>query len=256
VSESERSVYLVLGAAGSGRREIVADLINAGLDETDHPGVLTLASEPGTPPGSVAAATWEWEGEGALNAAWPEGVDTLFFIGDGRGNPVDLVEAIKPWLASQGASLVRVISVVHCTLLEQNAALVAWYDACIHFSDIVLLNRRENVANKWIFDYRARFAKNYLPCLVEMVKKDRVSNPALVLDPQVRRLSHWFDDGDDDGGWQSFVDSAEDVIIEDETEPEDTADDLEPEDEYLARNLGGTRRKVIPDIAKHLPVES
>lgn len=243
MSESARNVYLVLGAADSGRREVVADLISAGLDESDRPGVLTEQD-------------WGWSGEGQLDAVWPEDVHTLFFLGDGRGNPVDLIEAIKPWLTAQGATLVRVITVVHCALLEQNPALGVWYDACIHFTDIVLLNRREGVSNKWVSDYRTSFGKSYLPCLVEMVKKDRVANPALVLDPQVRRLSHWFDDAADDGGWQAFIDSAEDVIIEDETEPEDTEDDLELEDEYLARNLGGTRRKVIPDIAQHLPAEN
>ena len=33
------------------------------------------------------------------------------------------------------------------------AALLAWYDACVHFSDVVLLQRREGVANKWVSDF-------------------------------------------------------------------------------------------------------
>ena len=33
-------MYLVLGAAGSGRREVLADLIEGGLAEGDRPAVL------------------------------------------------------------------------------------------------------------------------------------------------------------------------------------------------------------------------
>jgi len=255
VSEPAPRVYLVLGVAGAGRREVVADLISSGFAAEDTVGVLTSVAETKPLPVEAPGGQWRWTEEGGVDAAWPDGVGTLFFLADGRSNPVDLIEAVKPWLTSQGAQLVRVISVVHCALCHQHSAVVAWYDACIHFSDIVLLHRREGVPNKWMSDYQTRFAKNYLPCLVEMVKKGRVPNPALVLDEQVRRLSHWFDAPEDDGGWQAYVDSAEDVIIEDEVEPEPLSDEGADEDEYLARNLGGTRRKKIPDIADYVPAD-
>lgn len=243
----------MLGAEGSGRREVVADLIGSGFDQGERVGVITAQAESAPFPMEVLVTQWSWADEGVIAASLPEGADTVFVISDGRANPVDLIEAFKPWVASQGAQLVRVVTVVHCALCAEHSAVVAWYDACIHFSDIVLLHRREGVPNKWMSDYQARFAKSYLPCHVEMVKKGRVTNPALVLDEQVRRMSHWFDDPEDDGGWQAFVDSAEDVIIEDEVEAEAEAEDGEPEDEYLERNLGGTRRKKIPNIIDYLP---
>jgi len=252
VSDPSLRVYLILGAEGAGRREVVADLMASGFGADEVVGVVTSAAESSPWPSEGDQWQWRWADEGGLEVDRPEGAKTVFLLGDGRSNPVDLIEAIKPWLASQEAKLVRVVTVVHCALCAAHEAAVAWHDACIHFSDIVLLHRREGVPNKWMSDYQARFAKNYLPCHVEMVKKGRVANPALVLDEQVRRLSHWFDDPEDDGGWQAFVDSAEDVIIEDDAEPE-SPEDAEEEDEYLARNLGGTRRKRIPDIAELLP---
>lgn len=225
-----------------------------GFDADETVGVMTAAAESTPLPGEGPTTEWAWTADGGIDAHLPEGAGSVFFIADGRGDPVDQVEALKPWLAAQGAELVRVVCVVHAALAAAESAVVAWYDACIHFSDIVLLNRRDGVPNKWMSDYQTRFAKNYLPCHVEMIKKGRVANPALVLDEQVRRMSHWFDAADDDGGWQAFVDSAEDVIIEDEVEPAaEGEDEGEEVDEYLARNLGGTRLKKIPNIADYLP---
>ncbi len=254
MSEIARRVYLILGAAGSGRREVVRDLIASGFEDDEQVGVITASTETNDWPAGTATTTWSWNADStSLEGTWPNTASTGFFITDGRGNPVDQVEAVKPWLAAQAAALVRVACVVNCALCAEHTAVVAWHDACIHFSDIVLLNRREGVPNKWMSDYQARFAKNYLPCLVEFVKKGRVANPALVLDEQVRRLSHWFDEAEGDGGWQAFLDQAGDVVIEDETDPTDDAEDEAEVDEYLERNLGGTRRKKIPSIADYLP---
>ncbi|GAB5559445.1 MAG: hypothetical protein SynsKO_10920 [Synoicihabitans sp.] len=252
MSDSERIVYLILGAPGSGRREVVADLIEGGLDETDSAAVFLSAREEASALGDAAMAIWEWTEDLTMVGDWPKGADVGFFVADGRIDPVDQVEAFKSWAASHGASVVRVICVAHCALLHEHEELMAWYDACIHFSDIVLLNRRDGVPNKWVSDYQTRFAKRFLPCLVEMVRKGRIKNPALVLDQQARRMSHWFDEDDSDG-WRAFVAEAEDVIIEDEAEGEEDLDETEPVDEYLERNLGGGRRKRIPDIREFLP---
>jgi hypothetical protein len=51
-------------------------------------------------------------------------------------------------------------------------------------------DRREGVANKWLSDFRAHFDGQFYPCLFELVKGGRVKNPALVLDPLARRMSH------------------------------------------------------------------
>ncbi|WP_221029576.1 hypothetical protein [Actomonas aquatica] len=256
-------VYLVLGAPGSGRREIVADLIESGVSADDVPVVFTAAAEAERgiettmPRGEVATWLWEEHEDFAptMAAVWPEAATVGFFIVDGLRNPVDQIEAFKPWLAGQGLELARVVCVFHCALVAEHERLRAWYDACVHFSDIVLLNRREGVENKWISELRTRFSKSYLPCLVEMVKKGRVANPALVLDLQVRRYSHWFDA--DENPWSGLVDDDTEIIIEDEEDPKgrgsaDEELDFDEEDTYLARHPSGLRKKDIPDIAKIL----
>jgi len=246
MSDEKPLVYLVLGAIGSGRREVVADLIASGLDAADTPVVLTAESEGGTD-----ETTWRWNDDGEIESAWPATARVGFFIADGRGNPVDQVEAFKTWIAGVGVELARVICVVHCRLLHANPPLLHWYNACIHFTDIVLLNQRDGVENKWMSDYQLSFGKRHLPCLVDLVKKGRVKNPALVLDLQARRWSHWFDEEDEDD-WKSYVSDPDTIMIDEDDVGATEQDEEQEEDEYLTRHLGGGRKKIIPDIRDYL----
>jgi hypothetical protein len=249
-SSQKPLVYLILGAAGSGRREMIVDLIEGGLADGAQPAVLLAADEAASEldhklPG---LARWTWTGE-TIDGALPPGATHLFFVTQGRVNPVEQIDVFKPWLAAQGGELARVISVVNCQLAEKNPSLLAWFEACIHFSDIVLLNRREGVANKWFSDFLAHFRDRFYPSLFEQVKAGRVKNPALVLDPQARRLSHWFDEEPD---WV-FTNADGEEIDEDEVTEDDEEIEATPaEDLYLARDAAGRRAKRIPDIAKFL----
>jgi hypothetical protein len=243
-------VYLILGASGSGRREVIADLIDGGLSEKDKPAVLVASDEPVGPldeklPG---LARWTWDGE-TIDAALPPGATHVFFVVQGRSNPVEQIEAFKSWLEAQGGELARVLCVVNCQLAEKNPPLLAWFEACVHFSDVVLLNRREGVANKWFSDFLAYFEDQFYPCLFEQMKAGRVKNPALVLDPLTRRLSHWFDDEQD---WVFTNSDGEEVDEEDETDDDDEIEATPEEDIYFARDAAGRRAKRIPDIAKFL----
>jgi G3E family GTPase len=93
---------------------------------------------------------WTLAADIQVEAEMPADATHVFVVFDGRMNPVDQIEGFKAWLADRAAEVARVLCVVNCQLLEQNPKLFAWYEACIHFSDVVLLNRREGVPNKWI----------------------------------------------------------------------------------------------------------
>lgn len=243
-------VYLVLGAAGSGRREVLADLIEGGLDEGAQAAVLVSDAETADPAEArlPGLARWQWQ-DGIIGAPWPAGATQVFFVTDGRTSPVDQLEALKAWIEAQGAELARVITIVHCQLVEKNPALRAWFDACVHFSDVVLLNRREGVENKWLSDFQGHYKSQFLPCLFELVKNGRVKNPALVLVPEARRMSHWFDAEQD---W-IFTDAEGDEIEEDEeSEGDEEVTVTAEEDPYFVRNSGGRRVKELPDIRKYL----
>ena len=244
-------VYFILGAAGSGRREIVADLIEGGLTEGDRAAVLLSDAEA---PDAFDAklpglARWTWTGE-SIDGAMPAEATHVFFVTDGRRNPVDQLEAAQAWLAAQGGELARILCVVNCQLAEKHPALLPWFEACVHFSDVVLLTRREGVGNKWLSDFRAHFDDQFCPCLFELVKKGRVQNPPLVLDPLARRMSHAFDAEQD---W-IFTDAEGEELEEDEeSEGDEEVEVTAAVEPYFVRDAAQRREKKIPDIAKFLP---
>ena len=245
-------IYLVLGAAGSGRREVLADLLEGGLDEGERAAVMLSDAE--TPDefekklGTVVR--WHWTDEGAIEGELPRDGARIFFVTDGRRNPVEQAEVFQAWVELSGGEVARVICVINCALAEKNPPLLAWFDACVHFSDVVLLNRREGIANKWMSDFQARYMDQFLPCLFEFVKNGRVKNPALVLDPVARRMTHAFDAEQE---W-IFKNLEGDVIEEDEVTDDDEEEiEATPEvDPYFVRDAANRRVKKIPDIAKFL----
>ena len=248
-------VYLILGAPGSGRREVLADLIADGLEPGEPAAVLLPAAEPETAADAAlpGVTRWTWLDEGAIAASLPAGARRVFFVVEGRRNPVDQVEAFRAWLEAQGGEIGRVICVVHSQLAARHPALLAWFEACVHFSDVVLLNRREGVENKAISDFLTHFKKLYYPCHFEHLKENRVKNPALVLEPQARRMSHVFDEEQD---W--IFTNAEGEEIDEQEETEDGDDEIEAkpeEDPYFERRNGGRRVKEIPNIADYLDAD-
>jgi hypothetical protein len=256
VSRTEKPlVYLILGAAGSGRREVLRDLIEGGLEETDTPAVMIPASEP-IVEGDVIklpnVSTWNWS-DGAIIGTVPTGASHVFFVTDGTRNPVDQIEVFKAWIEAQNGELARVLCIVNTQLAEKHSALLAWFEACVHFADVVLLNKREGVGNKWMSGFLEHFKKQYYPCIFELLKDGQVKNPPLILEPQARRMSHVFDEEQD---WVFTNSEGEEIDEQEETEDGDDEIEAKPEeDPYFERRNGGRRVKEIPDIAKYLKSE-
>lgn len=257
-------VYVVLGAPGSGRREVLTDLIAGGLDplhERAHVylpvGEAAVEADDKLGASSVARMGWNADLHLLIADAPPAEATHVFIILDGMINPVDQLEALKPWLAAHSLPVARVFTVVHCQLAEKHSALGAWHDACVHFSDVVLLNRREGVANKWLSEFRRRYDDQCMPCLFEFVKAGKVRNPVLLLNPVARRLSQYFDESE----WDDLdLDGVEIGESEDEdgenTRPLDKTeidpDDQPPVDPWLERDAAGHRKHPLPDIRKYL----
>jgi G3E family GTPase len=243
-------VYLVLGAAASGRRQIIADLIEGGLGEGDRAAVLLADDETADPAdAALALSRWSWTDD-AITAELPSEATHVFFVTSGHRNPVDQVEAFKRWLDAQDLELARALCIVNCQLAAQHHALLAWYEACIHFADVVLLNRREGVENKSLSDFLTHFQKQFYPCIFEAVKHGRVKNPALLLEPEARRMTHVFDEEQD---WVITNSEGDEIDEEDETSESEELHAAPEEDPYFVRRTeGGRRLKEIPDIRKYL----
>lgn len=237
-------VYLIFGIPSSGRREVIFDLIEGGIPGTEQVLYLRPEGEAACPYDeqlealdNVNAIGWQLKDckvtHGKISAA-PE---KIIFLAPGTSDPADCAEALKTWTDHNHCQIARLITVVHSAFLVQKPKAQAWFDACIHFSDIVLLNRREEVDNKWVKDFEAGYAKLCTPARFLLVKKGRIANPAEVLEPEARRVSLYFDE----------LIPIEDDEFEDEHQPED----IKP-DKYIERLESGQRAKPIPEIGKFL----
>jgi hypothetical protein len=252
---SSSPVYFIIGTPGSGRRAVVRDLIENGL-ETDARAVVLLAASESPDPADAKLARlkntevrrWQWAPSGLPEVTLPAGT-TVFFLADAHASPIDQLEALKPWLEQQGAELARVFCFVDCQLAEQQPILKQWFAACIHFADVVFLTKREGVANKWLSDFIKHFTDEYFPChFIQVKTRGDLANPALLLDPTPRRVSQYFDEG------ETIADIEGLETDDEEDEEEDTG--LLPEEPYFTRDRSGRRAKELPDITKYLPPPS
>jgi hypothetical protein len=247
MSQPAALVYFILGTPGAGRRALVADLVENGLSGDERALVLVAASETADPADEKLAALgrgevrrWTAAAGSPLPTVDLAGAANVFLLADPRADAVTQIEALKPWLAAHGAELARIFTVVNCQFAEKHAVTAAWFDACIHFSDVVFLTKRDGVENKWLSTFIRRYEDQAYPCYFIHVKKGGLPNPALVLEPQPRRVAQYFD---------PFDEIPADLEIEtDDDEPEDPDDETPPPEPYFERNRSGRRVKEIPDI--------
>lgn len=254
-------IYILLGAAGSGRREILCDMLENGVDNNARiVSVFIEENEEQSPVDKSLHAiehseilSWRCEESKPIQAEeWSADTGTIFFLTQGLTCPVEQLESLKRWMADNSFIPARIFTVVNCGLLERNPGLRPWYEACIHFSDLVLLNKREGVSNKWIQEYQEYFTKSCYPCLFELVKKGRIRNVISTLFPETRRLSHFFD--------TDYVDDSEitpgldEIVIDDDFEGSEDEIDYgnSTGDPYMARLSNGQRAKTILDIKRFL----
>ena len=96
-------VYLILGAAGSGRRQVLTDLLGDGLVATDRPAVMLAASELADEADATlpALTRWSWT-DGMITGMLPREATHVFFVSEGRENPVEQIEVFVAWLEAQG----------------------------------------------------------------------------------------------------------------------------------------------------------
>jgi hypothetical protein len=258
MSSAKSLVYFLLGSPGSGRRAIVRDLIENGLAPEERALVLVAESEGASPADerlaklkNVEVRRWQAK-PGELPALETAGDATIFLLADSHASPVDQVEALKPWLASHQLELGRIFAVIDCQLAEKQPVLRQWFDACIHFSDVVFLGRREGVGNKWLSDFIKHYTDQYFPChFVQVKTKGDLPTPLVWLDPAARRVSQYFED--------DYVDLS-DVVIEtgddeaEEGEPVQPGEDdgIIPPEPYFVRQRSGRREREVPDIREYL----
>jgi len=250
-------LYIVLGTSGSGRREVIMDIIRHGIDLAKEQATVYIPEDETTceiddklnalP--NVTVNNWALVDDQFVSTeSLKEGQELLFFLVNGRKNPIDQLEAIHDWAKQQtGVEMGRIYTVLNSQLASTVSGVKAWYDACIHFSDIVLFNKREDVPNKWFKDFEAIYHKLCFPCLFDIVKKGHVKNATSILFPEARRMSQAFDDLDPE-----FQDPTYGYDIDTSDDEEEDEEDAIPKEAYFEKLVSGHRIKRIPDINKFL----
>tara|TARA_B100001248_G_scaffold262589_1_gene259707 strand:- start:4087 stop:4812 length:726 start_codon:yes stop_codon:yes gene_type:complete len=239
-----QTIYYILGTPNSGRKTLVQDLIQTGLPEGTHPLVLMADTELDSQTFTEAQVqAWKMDEGKIVTPDLEDNWDTLFFINEGSTNPVDQIEAFAAWLKEHDLTLTRAITLLDCHLAHKQPELAPWYQACVHFSDVVLLNFKNESQPKGFKEFLKLLKHECSPCLFETLKKGCVHNPAQILYPEARRLSHLFDDLDP-------LDSLD--LDEDDLPTESFVLENAP-DPYLERLPTGQRCKSIPDIQDYLP---
>ena len=112
---------------------------------------------------------------------------------------------------------------------------------------MVILTKRDGVANKWVSDFLGHYHDLCSPSLFIQLKKGGLPNPALLLDPLPRRFSQYFEEEEDLSGIEIETDDEEGL-------PEGEVDEDAPKPEvYFERLRSGHRAKPLPDLKDYLP---
>lgn len=248
-------IYIWIGLPGSGRRKLLHDVTSTTRKPEDTTLFLISKQETDSETNfdglhNATTRFFQWNANSfEMEDISEEPPSQIFWLLQGNANPVDQLEALKSWLEARGWPLTRIVTVVSARLIEEHPKLKAYYEACIHFSDMVLINQREGMPADWSRKFTQKYEKERYPCLFEAVKANRVKNPSLVLDPLPRRLSQYFD------SLEEIQDSeiSNDFEWEEDNDFEEEEEDPLPEDPFLARNQGGDRKFKIPDLRSIFP---
>lgn len=206
-------VYVMLGAAGAGKRTVIADLLQNALTvvppttiylpEDEVPGDVLESFREGHP--QVQFVSWGIQDECLIAPEPHSGSTCIVFIFPGKKSPVPALEALRTWLVEEDLSLSRVLSVMNVSEVSKDENLKEWYDVCLHFSDVLIFTHEDKAPSGWGGAYKAAFRKAHFPCIFLHAPHGLVENPSLALDSTVRRISQAFD---------------EEIIYDDDEEPE------------------------------------
>lgn len=189
-------VYLFMG---SNLPEIQAcmDHLSA-LEEANPLQILTPPGLNWPETAREAVVRVDYDPEVNLLVLDPDRNETAFILLDPGKAPVQQLELIAEQLGNCLLEPVKVITCVDCIAAEKSPQLRTWLEACIYYSDVVLLGNRSDTTKRFVRDYQKGFERICYPCLFGYLKGKGIPDIALeILAPDTRRISQLFDLGED-----------------------------------------------------------
>lgn len=124
----------------------------------------------------------------------PDQKATRFIILDPLDDLLDQLEHLADNLRKCQIEPVKSVTLVDCAATESSPQLKAWYDACIYYSDIVVLGNRQDASKSFIRDYQKHYERLCYPCLFLLMKGNGIPDkPDEILTPGIRRITQLFD---------------------------------------------------------------
>jgi hypothetical protein len=236
-------LIIVLGIVGSGRSSVVKELVENAWPEGKKIRILTEASE--TLDSKIKSENWHFK-SGETHLPEPSDETAALLITHGRLSAVDQMEAIHRQVTHSHWQIQRIITVVDCALAYRHPEISEWYDACVHFSDVVILNRRWEVPGQWMSKFLEKYENSFYPCLfLNFLKEGRLTNPAAVIEGEPLRMTHIFDE----------IDAVDEMEFDEDNLPEEPFDLVRQPDKYFSRDDLGRRLITVPDIKEVLKQE-
>ena len=151
-------------------------------------------------------------------SALENGPHIHFILIDPRLSPVPQLEALAETLKTISADPDRILTCVDCAQVEATPSLKGYYEACIYYSDVVLLGNRADASKSFVRDYQKHYEKHCYPCLFLLLKGPGIpEKPLEILTPGTRRLSQLFDLAEEAIASNSEIDASCDLDLD---EPE------------------------------------
>jgi hypothetical protein len=233
-------LIIFLGVTGSGRTIAIKELTTNAWPEGKKIRVLFEKSE-----SASDDDCWNFQNGEAI-IPQPGQEDAAILVTQGKLSPVDQMEAIHRALATSRWQCQRILTIVDCPLASRHHELTEWYQACIHFSDVVILNRRWEVPGQWVSKFLEPYEADFYPCLfINLLKNGTFQNPAAVIEGEPLRLSHIFDE----------IDAVDEMEFDEDNLPDEPFDLVRQPDKYFARDELGRRKISVPDISEILKAE-
>jgi hypothetical protein len=236
-----KPLIVILGLRGSGRLAVARELAENGWSEGKV--IRTFRESREAEPG--AADTWTFAAQ-ATTLPSPGEADAGILITHGGSSAVDQMEALHRILPTSGWQVQRIVTVVDCPLTQRHPDVAKWLEPCVHFSDVVVLNRRWEVPGQWVNKFLEPYAGDFYPCLfVNLLKNGTLSNPAMLIEGEPLRRSHIFDD----------IDAVDEMEFDEDNLPDEPFDLVRQPDKYFARDDLGRRVILVTDISEILRLE-
>lgn len=129
-----------------------------------------------------------------LTSLDPEAASHVFVVLDPRESPVPQLELLADELRAVDREPVKVVTCVDCSAAEASPQLRSYLDACIYYSDTVLLGNRSGASKSFVRQFEKGYQQRCYPARFQLLKDPgQPQNPLEILLPGTLRLSQLFD---------------------------------------------------------------